>query len=98
MYKPISTYTGRHFDPYHAVAADLDVRDIAHAQSLMTRANGHFPAFYSVGQHSLAAFVGITSPVKCSGSGSSIRHQLCERNARTYALYAVAKYSGQREI
>jgi hypothetical protein len=32
------------------------------------------------------------------GSGSSIRHQLCERNARTYALYAVAKYSGQREI
>lgn len=52
MYKPISTYTGRHFDPYHAVAADLDVRDIAHAQSLMTRANGHFPAFYSVGQHS----------------------------------------------
>ncbi len=49
MYKPISTYTGRHFDPYHAVAADLDVRDIAHAQSLMTRANGHFPAFYSVG-------------------------------------------------
>jgi len=33
-----------------------------------------------------------------SGSGSSIRHQLCERNARTYALYAVAKYSGQREI
>ena len=23
MYKPISTYTGRHFDPYHAVAADL---------------------------------------------------------------------------
>lgn len=54
MYKPISTYTGRHFDPYHAAAADLDVRDIAHAQSLMTRANGHFPAFYSVGQHSLA--------------------------------------------
>ena len=45
MYKPISTYTGRHFDPYHAVAADLDVRDIAHAQSLMTRANGHFPDF-----------------------------------------------------
>ena len=33
-----------------------------------------------------------------SGSGSSIRLQLCERNARTYALYAVAKYSGQREI
>ncbi|MFR2916501.1 MAG: hypothetical protein ACLTKQ_06080 [Acutalibacteraceae bacterium] len=23
MYKPISTYTGRHFDPYHAVAAEF---------------------------------------------------------------------------
>lgn len=33
-----------------------------------------------------------------SGGSSSIRLQLCERNARTYALYAVAKYSGQREI
>ena len=24
--------------------------------------------------------------------------QLCERNARTYAIHAGAKYSGQREI
>lgn len=32
------------------------------------------------------------------GSGSSIRLQLCERNARMYALYAVAQYSGQREM
>lgn len=28
--------------------------DIVHAQSLMTRANGHFPEFYSVAQHSIA--------------------------------------------
>jgi len=31
-------------------------------------------------------------------SYDSYADQLCERNARTYALYAVAKYSGQREI
>ena len=30
---------------------DIHIRDIAHALSLMVRANGHFPRFYSVGQH-----------------------------------------------
>ena len=33
---------------------EIRIEDIAHAQSLMTRANGHFPEFYSVGQHSIA--------------------------------------------
>ncbi len=31
-------------------------------------------------------------------SYDSYANQLCERNARLYALYAVAKYSGQREM
>lgn len=31
-------------------------------------------------------------------SYDSYADQLCERNARMYALYAVAKYSGQREM
>lgn len=54
MQHSISTYTGKHFDPYYAEPKDICIEDIAHAQSLMTRANGHFPTFYSVAQHSIS--------------------------------------------
>lgn len=47
----ITTYTGTHFYPLSPDMADIHIEDIAHALSLMTRANGHFPEFYSVAQH-----------------------------------------------
>ena len=47
----ILTHTRIMFDPVHPDAAQIDIRDIAHALSLLCRANGHFPTFYSVGQH-----------------------------------------------
>lgn len=47
----IATYTKKMFDPVHPDAQKIDVVDIAHALSLLCRANGHFPTFYSVGQH-----------------------------------------------
>lgn len=50
----ILTYTKKMFDPIHADPDLIDERDIAHALSLLCRANGHFSTFYSVGQHSLA--------------------------------------------
>ena len=49
----ILTFTGKMFDPIHPDPALIDIRDIAHALSLLCRANGHFPTFHSVGQHSL---------------------------------------------
>jgi len=49
----ITTFTKKPFDPLHAKAEDLDIRDITHALSLLCRANGHFPQFYSVAQHCL---------------------------------------------
>jgi len=47
----ITTYTGRHFDPACPESAKIDIRDIAHALSLICRGNGHVKTFFSVGQH-----------------------------------------------
>lgn len=49
----ITTYTGKHFDPTHPCTELIDIRDVAHALSLMTRGNGHLKTFFSVGQHCL---------------------------------------------
>ena len=49
----ITTYTGKHFDPLAATADEIDITDISHALHLLCRANGHFPHFYSVAQHSI---------------------------------------------
>lgn len=47
----ITTYTGKHFDPSQPDRDRLDIRDIAHALSLICRSNGHVKTFFSVGQH-----------------------------------------------
>jgi len=47
----ILTYKKIKFNPFEPKAEDVDIEDIAHSQSLMTRANGHIKHFYSVGQH-----------------------------------------------
>ena len=49
----ITTYTGKSFDPLTATSDEIDITDIAHALHLLCRANGHFPHFYSVAQHSV---------------------------------------------
>lgn len=50
----IRTVTGKHFDPVDPVEDLIDIYDIAHALSMLCRANGHFPVFYSVAQHCIA--------------------------------------------
>lgn len=47
----ITTYSKKPFDPVNATPEEIQIVDIAHALSLMCRANGHFPHFYSVAQH-----------------------------------------------
>ncbi|NLL53092.1 MAG: HD domain-containing protein [Peptococcaceae bacterium] len=52
----IITYTKVKFYPLKPNKEDIKIEDIAHALSLMTRANGHCRHFYSVAQHSLNCY------------------------------------------
>lgn len=47
----IKAYAGAMFDPVHPESKWIDILDIAHALSMLCRANDHFRRFYSVGQH-----------------------------------------------
>jgi Predicted hydrolases of HD superfamily len=47
----IITYQKHRFSPLKAKSEDIDIVDIAHALSLLCRANGHIKHFYSVAQH-----------------------------------------------
>jgi len=49
----ITTFTGEDFTPLTPDINKIHIEDIAHALSLMCRANGHFDYFYSVAQHSI---------------------------------------------
>lgn len=49
----ITTYTKIHFMPTEPRREDIVIEDIAHALSLLCRANGHVKRFFSVAQHSL---------------------------------------------
>ena len=47
----MTTFTGLQFNAFEPEADKIRIEDIAHALSMMVRANGHFPQFFSVGQH-----------------------------------------------
>ena len=49
----ISTVNHIRFDPTEPKSADIEIEDIAHALSYITRANGHFNTFFSVARHSI---------------------------------------------
>ncbi len=49
----ISTISHIRFDPTQPKSEDIEITDIAHALSLLTRANGHFSVFFSVARHSI---------------------------------------------
>lgn len=52
----ISTINKHRFDPTGPTFDDIELDDIAHALSMMTRANGHLSEFYSVARHSINCF------------------------------------------
>lgn len=52
----ILTYSKIKFYPLEPKIEDIRIEDIAHALSLMTRANGHIKHFYSIAQHSINCY------------------------------------------
>mgnify|MGYP002796835644 CR=1 FL=1 len=49
----IMTYTGLFMDPLDPKPEQVRMEDIAHALSMICRANGHFPEIHTVAQHCL---------------------------------------------
>ena len=49
----ILTVSGIYMDPFAPLPEQICIKDVAHALSLLTRANGHIRRFYSVAQHCL---------------------------------------------
>jgi uncharacterized protein len=49
----MQTFTGRQFWPMDPSPAEVDIRDIAHALSMICRYGGHCERFYSVAEHSV---------------------------------------------
>ncbi|QHI73353.1 HD domain-containing protein [Aminipila terrae] len=49
----VTTYYKRKFNPTRAAEQDITIGDVAHALSLICRANGHLKIFFSVAQHSI---------------------------------------------
>jgi len=65
----ITTYTGEDFTPFAPDINQIKIEDIAHALSLICRANGHFTHFYSVAQHC------VNCAAEAKARGLSIRLQ-----------------------
>ena len=53
----IITYAGIWINPLEPKSEAIDIRDIAHALSLVCRGNGHVKYFYSVAQHSISCYM-----------------------------------------
>ena len=65
----ITTFTKKRFDPLSPDVSLIDIKDIAHSLSLLCRANGHFPTFYSVAQHS----INCAKEAKARGLGNRVQ-------------------------
>jgi len=66
----ITTYSGEDFTPLDPSTDQIHIEDIAHALSLICRANGHISNFYSIAQHS------INCANEAKARGFSIRIQI----------------------
>jgi len=63
----IRTYTGKYVNPFDMNIEDIDIKDIAHALSMMCRFSGHCQQFFSVAHHSLLVSNALPDDFKLEG-------------------------------
>lgn len=89
----IQTFTGRQFFIEDPRPEDVDIRDIAHALSMICRFTGHVSRFYSVAEHSL--LVAKNLPVKYQAFGllhDASEAYLTDVSGPLKSLVALAEY------
>lgn len=63
----IRTFTGIYLNPFDIKEEDIDIRDIAHALSLICRFGGHCKKFYSVAEHCIMVSYNLPEHLRFEG-------------------------------
>ena len=94
----LTTFSKVDFNTFEPEEDKIRIEDIAHALSMMTRANGHFPQFFSVGQHCIQCCHEATArnylPQTAHYPSGQEKHDDVSADRRTAAAYDLHQISG----
>lgn len=102
----ITTYTGEDFNPLRLDVERIKIEDIAHALSMICRANGHFERFFSVAQHAIncateALALGYSgnrtrTPIHLNGDGILLTLAVAEANFKMFKTEFISGHNFDR--
>lgn len=98
----IQTYTGKRIYPFEPDIELIDIKDIAHALSLMCRYTGHCKHFYSVAQHSIIVSEIAPLEYKLEGllhdASEAYLNDIARPVKKYFKEYRLAEYNLQKVI